>query len=156
MRKITTQECTSIDVGQFRKMMSPFFENRHGVLGSAGDHGSIGFCLRWEGQSPIVTLRYAIDREMVVIRIPLVTTRTQFGGRRWWFKCPLAVDGTPCHRRAGKLFLPAGERFWGCRECHGLAYRSSQEAHQLERLSARWGLPISDFCSLFLRLMVDD
>ena len=144
MRKIAVQECTSIDVEIFRKMMSPFFENRQGVLGSGRGNGSIGFCLRWEGPAPNVTLRYGIDGEMVEVPIPLVATRTQFGGRRWWFKCPLAVNRIHCHRRAGKLFLPPGERFWGCRACHCLAYRSSQEAHQMERLSAHLGLPISD------------
>lgn len=144
MRKITVQECTSIDVGAFRKMMSPAFGNRQGVLGRGRGNGSIGFCLRWERQSPILKLHYAINGELIEIPIPLVTTHTQFGGHRWWFRCPLAVDGTPCHRRAGKLYLPPGERFWGCRECHGLAYRSSQESHKMERLSARLGLPIAD------------
>ena len=38
-----------------------------------------------------------------------------------------------------QLYLPPGGRYFGCRECHGLAYRSSQEAHQEERLFAAWG-----------------
>jgi hypothetical protein len=68
--------------------------------------------------------------------VRLQTTPTQFGGERWWFTCPLFVNGMPCNRRAGKPFLPPGARYFGCRKCHGLTYRSSQEAHQTERLFA--------------------
>ena len=67
----------------------------------------------------------------------LQTTPAQFGGQRWWFTCPLIVDGMACNRRAGKLFLPPGAKYFGCRTCHGLTYRSCQEAHQTERLFAR-------------------
>lgn len=53
-------------------------------------------------------------------RIPLTTTRPQFGGLRWWFHCP------ECGRRVGKLYLaPGAERFL-CRHCHDLAYESAQ------------------------------
>jgi hypothetical protein len=30
-------------------------------------------------------------------------------------------------RRVGKLYLPPGERYFGCRCCHRLTYRSVQE-----------------------------
>jgi hypothetical protein len=142
MRKTTVQECLAIDVGIFQKMKAEFYKNRHGVLDCGGGNRSIGFCLRWECQGPIVTLRYAIDQEAIEVPIRLVPTRTQFGGRRWWLKCPLAVNGTLCHRRRGKLYLPPGMRYFGCRECHGLSYRSSQESHNMERLAARWKLPM--------------
>jgi hypothetical protein len=64
---------------------------------------------------------------------------TQFGGKRWWFICPLIVHGIACNRRAGKLYLPPGARYFGCRKCHDLTYRSRQEAHQAERFIARLG-----------------
>src|SRR5687768_9332020 len=44
--------------------------------------------------------------QAVDYRIALTTTRPQFGGLRWWFVCPLIVDGKTCGKRAGKLFLP--------------------------------------------------
>ena len=145
MRKTTVQECLTIDVGTFRKMKPQFTETRRGVLhfgaGHAGD-STIGFSLHWEHRRPFVRLRYEIDQEPIQMPILLVTTDTQFGGLRWWLRCPLAVNGTPCQLRAGKLYLPPGGSYFGCRECHGLAYRSSQEAHGMERLSARFGLPM--------------
>jgi hypothetical protein len=59
--------------------------------------------------------------------VRLATTRPRFGGLRWWFLCPLIVRGWPCNRRVGKLYLPQGARYFGCRRCHELTYKSCQE-----------------------------
>jgi hypothetical protein len=59
--------------------------------------------------------------------VQLATTRPRFGGLRWWFICPLVVNGRACGRRVGKLYLPPGGRYFGCRHCHELTYRSAQE-----------------------------
>jgi hypothetical protein len=75
----------------------------------------------------------------VSIPVRLEMTPTQFGGRRWWFICPLIRNGVACNRRAGKLYSPPGAKYFGCRQCFDLTYRSSQEAHQTERLFARMG-----------------
>ena len=32
-----------------------------------------------------------------------------------------------CNRRVAKLYLPPGGRYFGCRLCHGLTYKSAQE-----------------------------
>ena len=56
----------------------------------------------------------------------LTTTRPHFGGRRWWFQCPLVVNGVPCRRRCRILYKPYGSRYFGCRHCHRLTYRSRQ------------------------------
>src|SRR5262249_40379452 len=77
--------------------------------------------------------------ESISIPVRLATTATQCGGRRWWFVCPLTVRGIACNRRAGKLYLPPGAKYFGCRKCHDLTYRSCQEAHQTERLFGRLG-----------------
>jgi hypothetical protein len=50
-----------------------------------------------------------------------------FGGRRWWGICPLVGNGQACNRRVGKLYLPPGGRYFGCRQCYRLTYRSVQE-----------------------------
>jgi hypothetical protein len=39
---------------------------------------------------------------------------------------PLARDGTACHRRVRMLYRPWGARYFGCRACHDLTYRSRQ------------------------------
>ena len=43
-----------------------------------------------------------------------------FNGRRWWFRCQ-------CGRKVGRLYLPPNERYFACRHCHALNYRSSQQ-----------------------------
>jgi hypothetical protein len=60
-------------------------------------------------------------------RVTLTTTRPHYGGLRWWLVCPLAVNGVRCNRRVGKLYLPPGGRYFGCRRCHRLTYASCQE-----------------------------
>jgi len=102
----------------------------------SGDKSSVGWFVIW-GDGPTITFHYRW-RDSVDVRIPvrLETTPTQFDGERWWFTCPLTVGGVACNRRAGKLYLPPGAKYFGCRTCHGLTYRSCQEAHQAERLFA--------------------
>ena len=57
--------------------------------------------------------------QSIELPIPLETTQPRFGGLRWWGRCPLAVSGVACRRRVAKLYLPPGERYFGCRVCHG-------------------------------------
>jgi hypothetical protein len=57
--------------------------------------------------------------------VSLATTRPRFGGVRWWIVCPLVRKGVPCGRRVGKLYLRG--RYFGCRHCHELTYRSAQQ-----------------------------
>jgi hypothetical protein len=67
-------------------------------------------------------------------RIPLTTTRLRLGGIRWWFVCPLVVNGRECRRRVGKLYLAPGSNYFGCRQCHRLTYTSCQESRKLDRV----------------------
>ncbi len=67
-------------------------------------------------------------------RVALTSTTTPWGALRWWFICPLRKGGQPCGRRVGALYLPPGARYFGCRHCHDLTYRSCQEQHQADSL----------------------
>lgn len=67
-------------------------------------------------------------------RVNLMTTQPNFGGVRHWLSCPLLVEGKPCGHRVSKLYLPPAENRFGCRECHNLIYRSSQQSHQYDRV----------------------
>lgn len=113
----------------------------------------------YPGQEPHATIRYVSDmsdQDQASVRlmysangesmnyvVRLVSTVPQFGGRRWWFVCPLArKDGGP-PRRVANLHLPPGQRYFGSRDAYGLTYRSSQEngAHRglFKRLAAQIG-----------------
>jgi len=69
-------------------------------------------------------------REKISYGIALVTTEPYFSGFRWWFSCPVKKKGRPCGRRVGKLYLPPGEHYFGCRLCHNLTYLSCQWNHR--------------------------
>jgi hypothetical protein len=81
------------------------------------------FVRLWHSSAWTVTRR----RESADYRVRLTATHPYFGGLRWCFVCPLIADGVACNRRVGKLYLPPGARYFGCRHCHRLTYRSVQE-----------------------------
>lgn len=58
--------------------------------------------------------------------IPVTSTPCNYGGKRWWFLCPLAANSYACHRRVRIVYLPPGANYFGCRECHRLTYESRQ------------------------------
>ena len=100
----------------------------------AAPTASIGYEVNTLGDEPWLRLFYTLTRtgEQLDCRVQLVTTCPRFGGLRWWFVCPLIADGCPCNRRVGKLYLPPGDRYFGCRTCYDLTYTSCQESHQYD------------------------
>ncbi len=75
--------------------------------------------------------------------ILLTTTRPHFGGFRWWFMCPRVIEGVHCNRRVGRLYLPPGGKYYGCRVCYDLTYTSCQDSHKFDQglafLAQEWG-----------------
>ncbi len=67
--------------------------------------------------------------------IGLETTRPHRGGLRWWFTCPLVVDGERCGRRVQKLYLPHSGRYFGCRHCYELSYESKNKDARMRAIS---------------------
>jgi hypothetical protein len=61
-----------------------------------------------------IRLQYEMDGMQVDYSISLVSVRPPFGGRRWYFCCPVE------HTRVTKLFLPPGARRFASRQAHGL------------------------------------
>jgi hypothetical protein len=132
-RKSTVEESLVLAMREFRGR--PHAAGTLTWTWTSGAQSSVGWFVSW-GDVPTLTVHYRWrDSEDVRIPIRLQTTPTQFGGRRYWFTCPLIVGGVACNRRVGKLYLPPGARYFGCRTCHRLTYRSCQEAHQAERMA---------------------
>ena len=73
-----------------------------------------------EPDDPWLRLRYDVNGGRVECMVRLVSTRPNYGGRRWWFLCPLVG------RRAAKLYLPPGAKLFGSREAYGLTYAFCQ------------------------------
>jgi len=72
-------------------------------------------------------LRYTTDGELIYYTITLVSTVPHYGGRRWWFICPVLKI------RVAKLYLPPGATQFASRQAHCLTYRSCQSSFRLER-----------------------
>lgn len=62
------------------------------------------------------------------IAIKLTTSKTGFGGIRYWFKCPL------CEQRVGTLFSNPISQNLGCRRCLNLEYRKRRYKGMVENL----------------------
>jgi hypothetical protein len=135
-KKTVVEECRALDANRWmrEKVLAPGVHLSGGWTwrnATTGEQTSaIGYevCTR-EMAEPWVRLHYTFTRDgqAVDYRVRLTTTRPRFGGLRWWFVCPLIVGGRPCERRVGKLYLPPGARYYGCRRCYGLTYKSCQE-----------------------------
>ena len=116
--------------------------------------GSIGFVISMEECDEYIRFKYThTDRntdEKIELdyKARLTWTSCYFGGRRWWFVCPLVIDGRACNRRVGSLHL-ASSKYFGCRHCFNLTYRSSQESHQYDSLYRRLGITARQAKMLF-------
>lgn len=93
--------------------------------------GSVGIIVSTHSDDMYVRIqcthtdRYTDEKEDLDYRIRLTTTRPYFGGIRHWFICPLSVNGIPCMRRIGVMYLEG--KYFGCRHCYDLAYYSQYD-----------------------------
>ena len=106
------------------------------VRTGAGEAGGYIHCqvdTRNPGHDSIRLRFYASrPRELSDSTVLLTTTTTPWRALRWWFICPITRSYESCGKRVGKLYLPPGERYFGCRHCYNLTYRSCNESHQSE------------------------
>jgi hypothetical protein len=126
-KKTTTDECQSIDVRYLHRngLLQPghSFSLRWSQAGK--QIGSIGGVAHDDDR---VTFFYRHRRgdsggdwKDVKETVPLEWTPCNFGGERPWFVCPEAV----CGRRVAVLYGPG--RYFLCRHCYDLSYRSQRE-----------------------------
>jgi hypothetical protein len=102
---------------------------------------SILYQVETTGTDHTVHLTYTFVKsgEQLNCAIRLETTRPHRGGVRWWFTCPVVVNGEPCGRRVQKLYLPPHQgSYFGCRHCYQLGYASrNQDAKMRAILKAQ-------------------
>jgi len=148
-KKQTIEDGLTLHIQKLIKViMPPFvFEQRRNWSGviqwtytrSGESAGRMGYQFVWNGSHPLLTLDYTVNGQPVRYDVRLATTPCHYGGVRYWFACPR------CHRRVGCLYLPPGAIRFYCRKCHDLAYTSSQEAHQYDRLGRSLGIDFAAF-----------
>ncbi len=66
------------------------------------------------------------ELEIDGLSIELTTSKTNYNGTRFWFKCPL------CNLRVGVLFKHPVNNTIGCRRCFGLEYRKRRYKGMVE------------------------
>lgn len=120
------------------------FLNKHGYFKGGYCSGVITWTSGWdESKSSIgisstmnentrkVHLNYTItkydgEKRDIDYDVQIVETTCNYGGKRYWFVCPLIVNGRYCRRRVGKLYHGNGDYF-GCRHCYNLTYASRNQ-----------------------------
>ncbi len=136
----TVEECLVLPTTYLRNALSAVADGRAGFgMGTLqwsirGEVKSrIGATVIREGDAPAVRLQYTTtrpggDATDSNYTVGAVSTSPTYGGRRWWWLCPLNHRARgACNRRVGKLYLPSGASYFGCRHCYELSYTSAQE-----------------------------
>lgn len=62
------------------------------------------------------------DTERYLYPVKLTRVNSNLGGFRYYFLCPLSINGIPCRKRVFVLYKPDNEIFFGCRHCHEIKY----------------------------------
>jgi len=139
-KKDTVEDCRSVSIA---------FLNKHGYLSpqccqSGGiswkncydeETASMGIAVsmiegeRYARFQYTITDRHSGEKTDYDYKVSLTTTLCNFGGVRYWFICPLSLNGVYCGRRVGKLYLGPGGRYYGCRHCYDLSYESRNRSH---------------------------
>ena len=146
LKKQVVESCNWIDTATLnkRKLLvlgttdcAGALEWRNPVWGGVA---SVGYVLTVGPTTGKLRLQYGLGQpaEVIEYTVRLVATPCHMGGVRWWFLCPLSGGVAACGRRVRRLYFRG--RYFGCRHCHGLAYRSSQRSDSRVYALARGGL----------------
>lgn len=134
-KKSTVEECRVLDIATFRQrgfLRAGYTGNCRWSDWQGNEVASIGYAATGNAIRLYYTIHWR-DREpeQIDYPVPVVWVPCNFGGQRPLFVCP----GTRCGgQRAAKLYLPPGGRYFLCRHCHDLSYRSRQEYNKREAL----------------------
>lgn len=87
-------------------------------------------------ENAYLELRYTTkawgEKEDINYKIPIVYTRPNYGGYRFWFKCPFQ------HVRASVLYSPLGGRYFASRKAYNLKYASQSEGETDRAIARMW------------------
>jgi hypothetical protein len=135
-KKTTVQSCFSIDVNYLTRkgILKPGVERMGKLAWFWGANPTdirfnLAYAVNTASDEPHVRLIYRLVKtdQLMVYSVRLTRTRQRLGGVRWWFLCPRVFNGQACSRRVGKIYLPPGGDYFGCRHCYNLTYTSVQQ-----------------------------
>ncbi len=130
--------------GYFCGVNSGWITWRYGLSGNESSVG-IKVVTLWEDKH--LRIEYtktgnAGEKEDFSYKIPLTTTPCRFGGKRYWFICPMFRGDKYCGKRVGVLYM-VGDYF-ACRHCHDLTYASRNVGGRLKAFGRIISIPEID------------
>jgi hypothetical protein len=135
-KKDAVEDHRSIDVGYLNRngMLRPGYWGTLSWWRDDEQVANIG--VRAEEGRVVLDYRYRVrgSEEWQDVQYPvrLIWTPCNLGGERPWFVCPGVVNGRYCGRRVAKLY--GASKYFLCRHCYDLTYRSRQEAPMMRHL----------------------
>lgn len=133
-KKDTVEDCLDVDVYWLKKH-GYFCGYKYGGIKwsfRSGHESNISLAVKTHDHEQYINFIYTLtdkdgQKEHFDYKVPIVTTKCNFGGVRYWFLCSLSGDGMSCGRRVGKLYMPSGGKYFGCRHCYQLSYDARNE-----------------------------
>ena len=135
-RKRTVEDCKSISISSLRKngyFVSSWPQEIVWTNRLGEETASMTIMVHTSQDENYIRLIYTMtDRNTgkeihFDYRVQLEATPCHFGGVRWWFICPLSVNGVRCGRRVGVLYRAPRAGYYACRHCYNLSYESRNE-----------------------------
>lgn len=157
MSKLQVEKCREISIFKLKEW--GYLENewnQHGGIkwtDERGDENKISFYIDLcDKNGMYIELNYKTkgywEKEWTDIKykIPIVTTPCNYGGKRYWFICPIHNNGKYCGKRVAKLYKGGNCNYFACRHCYDLTYQSRIDGYaysdkQLDKLGMsikRW------------------
>lgn len=142
--KSTVESCRVLDVNwMIREGIFDGSGRRHGVIrwsNAVSGKSVSSLCYEMDLAEQWLRLEYRLSNtgQELNYRVPLTTTALPWGGERWWFICDLQCNGRCCKRRVGKLYLPRGAIYYGCRHCYDLTYQNCQDSRSRIAHGDKW------------------
>jgi len=137
-KRMAVEDCRKLPFRMFKKNLwvgeyGQVTWSRNGEVIS-----TIGYQVKGFDCPSNILLIYTITRvngEKIDCKYPveLTTTPLPWGGLRHWFICP----NLECGRRVNILYLAPRGKYFVCRHCNRLSYRSRQEGSQDRALYSR-------------------
>lgn len=110
------------------------------TFGMSENKSSVGYSITLDENESYMRLYYThTDRwdntkSEMDFRIQLEATPCNYGGKRYWFVCPLTKNGEYCGRRVGVIYSIG--KWFGCRHCGNIAYSAQAESKRYRGLTS--------------------
>lgn len=139
VRKQTIEETCRLDIKDIREHLT----NQKFTLSWEYSKHSVWVVTK----NSYMILSYSVGGEKIKTRVNISSTKVGYGNRLW-FNCP------SCYKRTARLYIV--NKYFKCRDCHGLTYSTCQEsgdlldylALKIRRLQRKLGLETLDIHEL--------